>query len=470
MSKFLPILLFLINIFSVSALDLPVAQISDDSSLRNRLKDAWFLDTPRRVLSQNTRTEYLPTGERVEVKVTEGREDFIVMLSREMMSGRIASENNPASERRPAGNFPGWAQGSWMLSRNKTSGVPNLIRVFLRSDQYTFIQFRPFTVDKCFMDAVVYGAYITHSLPVALPPPSMPEMTQTPNTAFERLYTIPLNEILKLTEGKFSVKYFEPDPSIYGDSRTFITQVRTRLRGLNYADDGAMDENGNYVFINNLQSQNPAAAGLNCSGFLKWMIDGMIRHVTGSRLQITPLKQPFGERGSSFTVNWEERRDVFFGLDWIRNLAAEANSALRSPMYRSLDEFEIRRDSFSTLIINENRTLVDRSYPGFLNEAGYGIEGLRPLLYTLAIDEPYSFYLATVNTEVSTPTSPRGTPRLRQYFHTAALIPYFDEYGVFRIVIFESAAETSFNAFRNRYNLNHNVNLVKVPVPERFDP
>ncbi|MCL2175877.1 MAG: hypothetical protein FWB73_07515, partial [Treponema sp.] len=264
--------------------------------------------------------------------------------------------------------------------------------------------------------------------------------------------------------------YFEPNPSIYSDSRTFIAQVRAKIGGLRYADDGAIDENGNYVFINNLQNQNPATAGLNCSGFLKWMVDGMIRHITGSRLLITPLRQPFGERGSSFTINWEERRDVFFGLDWIRNLAAEANSALRSPMYRSLEEFEIRRDNFSTLMVSENRTLVDRSYPGFLNEAGYGIEGLRPLLYTLAIDEPYSFYLASVNMEVSTPSSPRGTPRLRQYFHTAAFVPYFDEYGVFRIVVFESAAETSFNAFRSRYNLNHFVNLVKVPVPVRFDP
>jgi hypothetical protein len=142
---------------------------------------------------------------------------------------------------------------------------------------------------------------------------------------------------------------------------------------------------------------------------------------------------------------------------------------LRTPAHRALEEFEVRRDNFSILRVSQNGTFVDRSYPGFLNESGYGIEGLYPLLYTLAIDEPYSFYLAAVNNEIATPSSPRGTPRLRQYFHIAALVPYFDEFGVFRIVVFESAAETSFNAFRNRYP-GHNVNLVKVPVSARFDP
>jgi len=455
MFKILLISLIFVSFSSVHGLDLPVSRISDDSTLRNSLLDSWFMDTPRRVLSLHTRIEYLPTGERVQVSAIEGREDFMVLLSREQMTGRVQHGASLATERRETGQFPGWAQGSWMLARNKTTGAESLIRIFLRSDQFTYIQFRPLDDDKCLMDAVLYGAYMTRSLPVAV--------------NFNRLYTMPLNDIFKLIEGKFPLRYYEPDPSNYRDNRTFVANVRERLGELRFADDGAIDENGNYVFINSLLSQPPATAGLNCSGFAKWLIDGIIRPVTGKRLPIKPLSVPFGLRGSSFTVNWEESRDVFFGLDWIRNLAAEANGSLRSPAFRSLDEFEVRRDNFSQIIVSENRAFVDHSYPGFLNEAGYGIEGLRPLLYTLAIDEPYSFYLAAVNNEFANPASPRGTPRLRQYFHIAALVPYFDEFGVFRIVVFESAAETSFNAFRNRYP-RHHVNLVKVPISPRFDP
>jgi hypothetical protein len=443
------------NILPVYSLDLPTLQIPDDSLLRVKLRDDWLIDVPRKVLTQRTTIEQLESGERVEVRVTEGREEFMVSLSREMMSGRIASGNRPAEPRRGTGRFPGYAQGSWMLTRRKDNGSVVLIRIFLRSDQYTYIQFRPFDAEKCQMDAVLYGGYVTRSMPVAVP--------------FERLYTMPLNEILRLVEGKFSLSYFDPDPLYYRNSRAFVAQVRERIGSLRFADDGAIDENGNYVFIETLQRQNSARAGLNCSGFAKWLIDGILRPVTGRRLSIEPLKAPFGKRGSSFTENWEERRDVFFGLDWIRNLASEANGTLRSPSYRALEEFEVRRETFSYVLVNENRTFVPHSYNGFLNEAGYGVEGLYPLLYTLAVDDPFSFYLAAVNAEVDTPNAIRGTPILRQYFHIAALVPYFDEYGVFNIVVFESAAETSFSTFRARHT-GRFVNLVQIPVVTAFDP
>ena len=458
MRLFLTVFLIFSCILPLWCLDLPISGISDDSLLRIRLKDSWLTDTPGKVLTRRSVIEQLESGERVEIRAVEGREEFMVIISRELNSGRIATDGRAAQPRTATGQFPGWAQGSWMMTRRKDTGAGTLIRIFLRSDQYTYIQFRPFGTDKSQLDAVLYGGYIVRSVPVAV--------------SFERLYTMPLSDILKLAEDKFPRRYFEPDPTLYRDSRRFVAQVRGRLGELEFADDGAIDENGNYVFIDTLRAQPQDFAGLNCSGFTKWLIDGILRPVTGLRLPITPLKAPFGDRGSSFSVNWEERRDPYFGLDWIRNLAATANATLRSEAYRSLEEFEIRSDKFSLVIINENRTFVTNSYPGFLEEAGYGVEGLHPLLYTLAVDEPFSFYLAAVNNEIGAPITPsnlRGAPRLRQYFHVAALVPYFDEYGEFRIVVFESAAETSFNAFRSRYP-GHYVNLVKIPVTSTFDP
>jgi len=442
----------------VNSLDLPISQIYDDSLLRIKLKDTWLTDTPNRVLARRTATETLESGERVEVKAIEGKEEFMVILSRELFNGRIAVDNSPAVPRRGTGQFPGWAQGSWMLTRRKDTGAGTLIRIFLRSDQYAYIQFRPLNTDKCQMDVELYGSYIVRSLPLGV--------------SFDRLYTMPLNDILKLAGDKFPRKYFDINLQDYRDNRRLVAQIRGNIKELKFADDGAIDENGNYVFIETLKPQKPASAGLNCSGFVKWLIDGILRPVTGTRLSITPLKAPFGERGSSFTELWEERRDPYFGLDWIRNLASEANGTLRTPSYRALKEFEVRSDNFSLVLVNENRTFVTNNYPGFLEEAGYGIEGIHPLLYTLAVDQPYSFYLAAVNTEIAAPvtrTNLRGTPQLRQYFHVAALFPYFDEYGVFRIVVFESAAETSFTAFKSRYP-GHYVNLVQIPVVSAFDP
>ncbi|MCL2410003.1 MAG: hypothetical protein FWC97_00020 [Treponema sp.] len=457
MRIFFAISLIFVNISFVFGLDLPVARISDDSILRHRLRESWFIDSPQRVLNQHARIELLQTGERVEVRAVKDREEVHIILARERMSGRVATASAPAVERRQTGQFPHWAQGSWMLTRNITTGEGTLIRIFLRSDQFTFIQLRPSNNETSLMDVIVYGGYVSRSLPIPVP--------------FERLYTKPLNDILRLVEGRFPIRYFEPDPALYRDTRTFVANVRQHLGSLKFADDGAIDENGNFVFIASLQEQNPQTAGLNCSGFVKWLIDGILRPVTGERLTIPPLREPFGERGSLFTANWEERRDVFFGLDWIRNLAAEANRTLRSPEFSALEEFEVRTGNFSSIMLSQRGNLTRISAPGFLSEAGFAVEVLHPLLYTLAIDEPFSFFLAAVNREIATPNhiSIRGTPRLRQYFHVAALVPFFDEFGIFRIAVFESAEETSFDRFRRTHSGRH-VNLVKIPISPRFEP
>ena len=448
---FLMIFFIFALILPLHGFDLPINRISDDSLLRRNMYNTWIIDTPGRVLGMRPVIETLESGERVRISTMEGREEFRVIFARELMRGESTAD------RRATGTYPGWAQGSWMLTRRKDTGRGIEIRIYLRSDQNTHIQFRPLDSEKCQMDVILYGGHIARSIPIAV--------------NFDRLYTMRLSDILRLADKKFPIHYFEPNIIDYRDHRAFITQVRRLLGNFRYADDGAIDENGNFVLIETLQRQNTRTQGLNCSGFVKWLIDGILRPVTGKRLAIPPLKAPFGTRGSSFTELWEAQFDLFFGLDWIRNLAAAANTSLRSPAYGVLDEFEIRRDDFSLITVYQNRTYVIESYPGFMSEAGYEINGLHPLLYALAIDEPYNFYLAAVSRERSNPASPRGTPRLREYFHVAALVPYFDELGNFRIVVFESAEETSFSAFLNRYRApGHFVNIVKIPVSSRFDP
>ena len=428
------------------ALDTPIGKIVDDSALRTSVKDSWLVESPGRVLARPSVLHNLDGGGRVELRSEAAQDEFMVIFAREL---NAANGNT--------GHFPGWAQGSWILTRRRDTGAATRIRVFLRSDPYMYVQFRPLNDDKCQMDVVLYDAYIVRSLPLPV--------------TLDRLFTMPLSQALNLAGNKFPRRYFEPDPVDYRDQRLFIARVRERLPQLEFADDGAIDQTGLYVYINGGQAQR-GQPGLNCSGFAKWLIDGILRPVTGERLAIPPLKEPFGDRGSSFTDVWEEKGDPFFGLDWIRNLAAQAGTTLRSPDFSSLDEIEVRSESFSQVIIRNGQGSSVQSYPGFLDNAGYGVEGLMPLLYTLAIDEPGRFFLAAVNNERGPPvtaSNPRGLPRMREYFHVAALVPYFTEHGVFQVAVFESAAETSINAFRSRYP-GHYVSLVRVPVETTFDP
>ena len=442
--------LFLIRTVGIlSGQDLPTRQIEDDSALRINLENSWFKETPGTVLAKKPETHTLRGGSRIQVRVEasgQNRDEFAIVLARE--------QNN---------TYSGWAQGSWVLIRrrdNNPSG--SRIRVFLRSDYNTYIQFRPFNDERCLLDVVIYDAYLIRSLPLPIP--------------FERLYVLPVETVLEAAGNRFPRRYFDPVPGLYKDSRIFTAALRSRLPGLTFADDGAINENGEYVYINSLKPQNPtgdnARPGLNCSGFAKWVVDGILRPHTGERLPIQPLKTPFEYRDSSLIEPWETLRDPYFGLDWARNLASKAVSVLRSPAFNTLEEIEVRDWPFSQVILRQAGSSAVNSYPGYLRNAGFGFEGLQPLLYTLAIDEPNRIYLAAVNNEVSapvTPDNPRGLPVLRQYYHIAVLVPYFTERGNFQVAVFESAEETSFARFKSRYP-GQFVNLTRIPVDGNFDP
>ena len=465
--------LFLLS-YAVFGQDLPLSKIVDDSALRTSVKETWLLETPGRVLARPSALHTLPGGGRVQLRAEASKDEFTVIFARELKS----SNGNGANM---VGSFPGWAQGSWILIRNRVSGEAARIRIFLRSDPYTYIEIRPFSHDKCQMDVVLYNAYIARSITIPV--------------TLERLYTMQLGDVLNLAGSQFPRRYFEPNPDDYRLNRQFIAKVREGIRGLEFADDGAIDHNGKYVYINTGLEQK-GQPGLNCSGFAKWLVDGLLKPITGARLEIPPLKEPFGNRGSSenpdvrtLTELWKQR-DSFFGLDWIRNLASTVWSKLLAPSFGSLDQIEVRSDRFSQMILRDPGQNISTlyNYPGFLEDAGYGVEGLQPLLYMLAIDEPGMFYLAAINNErgpIATEENPRGAPRMREYYHITALIPYFSEGGVFHIAVFESAAENSFIDFRNRFPpssprlMNEEIrlypngnyaNLVRIPLEPVFEP
>jgi len=427
----------------VFALDVPVARIADDSRLRATARDAWLSASPARAASIPRSVHQLDGGGTVEIRGVSRPGELLVLFARRGPDGRT---------------FPGWAQGSWEFARRADTGAISNVRVFPRSDPNTFVQFRPFGDDRVWMDVLIYDAYVVRNLALAV--------------SMERLSTMPLNDLLALAGSRFPVRYFEPDPDDFRDSRLFVANVRQRLPELSFADDGAIDQNGNFVRIDGGTEQS-GVPGLNCSGFAKWTIDGILRPVTGGRMPIAPLAAPFGDRGSSFTEHFEPTHDPFFGLDWIRNLASEAGRVLRSAALGELDEIEVRRQPFSQLIVRSGRESSVRPFPAFHENAGHGIEGIIPMLYALAIDEPGRFFLAAISNDENAPTTadnPRGRPAMRLFFHIAVLVPHFDENGIFRVAVFESAEETSIAAFRNRYAAGHHVSLVRVPVETALDP
>jgi hypothetical protein len=437
--------------FPAFATGLPLRSLPDDSGLRAELKDRWLAASPAAVAALSPLIRTLPAGGEVQIRVEGRAADFTVVFARRLASG-----------------YPGWAEGSWAFTRDRRSGDPRHIRIFPRSDPYIYLQLRPGEFDqaKTLLDVVVYDAFIQRGIPLPL--------------SFDRALTASLSEIIALAGDRNPLRYIETPPDDYRDVRSFIAKVREHINEVEFGDDGAIDENGEYVFIATLERQEDRGLGLgdegthgvNCSGFAKWLIDGILRPMTGKALSINELKAPFGDRGTGLNRPWEPVRDPYFGLDWTRNLAAAVQSAryahtgwgTGTATEIPLEEFEVRRAPFTQVISRKGTASEIRSYPAHITDTGFASEGLHALLYTLAIDEPGNIYLASINDDRGGPR-----PRIRRHFHVAALVPYFDPNGAFHVAVFESAEETSFARFKTRYP-GAFINLTRVPVEGDFQP
>lgn len=342
-------------------------------------------------------------------------------------------------------------RGKWKLVRRLSDGLPERIVLYPCRDEAVRIELRPASADpergKSWADLVVYGQYAAKSVPLGVP--------------FVRLYNMSLAELQRLTIASFPWDLVFPDSERYGDIESAVAEIRSALPALVYLDDGAFDEQGFPVLIADGSAQKPeavrialaegqdiagVAGGVNCSGFAKWLVDGIIRPRAGTALRIAPLKTPTQAPETNFTEPFRESRDLFFGLDWTRNLASAAVSLTAGRT--------IKPDASGVDVISSPFAGAS----GYKKDVGYRASELIPLLYWLAVREPGHFYLGAVSRE-------RGAPLLRQYHHVAAFFPWFDETGRFRLAVFESAVETESALFIAR-NSDAWVHLVRVRIPE----
>ena len=351
-----------------------------------------------------------------------------------------------------AGTAPIYSQGSWIIKRSETDGSFRQAKIFLKSDPGTFARVYP-AGTRSRIDVIAYGGVLYREVAVPLP--------------FEEVLRSPFSRIRQLTADVIDWDLFSPDPALYRDMRSLAAAVRDHLAGLAYADDGAIDSDGRSVFISTLADQ-PAPSGLNCSGFVKWLVDGMLHPITGSYLSVISLRNRMtGWRGGSFTENFEERLDPFFGLDWSRALA----KAAWSTFYPSLtDDSPLSNDvddaPFALRVRDADPVNGGSTYEAFtdnFDDAGIDVRGLKASLFMLAEREPGRFYLAQFNAR------DREPPSLRRYFHIAALFPYFDDDGIFRVAVFESATETSLDRILADRDYEF-VKLVRMPAAARFEP
>lgn len=348
-------------------------------------------------------------------------------------------------------------RGTWVLSRRLTDGMPASISVYPVDNPNIVVTV---TADgaspetgRSRLSLEAWGRSVRTGVPVGVP--------------LVKLYTMDMSAVVSMTRSTVPWAVLSPDTYRYVDLARMVETVRARIGSLVYLEDGAFDERGRPVYIRDGSAQKEedvlAAAlgtkelssisgGVNCSGFAKWIIDGMVRPVTGSGTKIASLMGHTSAPETHFTESYRERRDLFFALDWTRHLAS---AALSLSSWRTVrpdsSGVDVKLEPFSGL-------------HGHEQNVGYRVTDALPLLYWLSLVEPGHLYLGAVSREV-------GEPALRTYHHIAVFMPYFDADGQFACAVFENAEETSIEAF-TAANRDAWVHLVRVRAPEtgRFAP
>ena len=326
------------------------------------------------------------------------------------------------------GEFPLYSAGSWILKKDGKTGALMQVKIFYRTEPGCYLRLFP-RGTRTFMDVYLFDSLLYKAVPLGM--------------SLSVLLTEPFQRIVDrtMTTVDWSILLQNPDPSTYAPVLTMIQKIRRELPYLPDAEDGAMDKNGKLVFIADLRAQGNLP-GFNCSGFAKWVADGLYKPKTGEYLDIEALKEKhLSRRGSRITNRFEKDRDPFFGLDWTRNIAC----------------------SLAGVTEPEQQDVRYLPFWAYREDVGYPIEELEGILYTLAVQEGGNFYLGSINREYGT------DPILRQHVHVVVLFPYFTEKGEFRVAVFERNVETGLSILKKHYKGNF-IHLVRVKADPRFDP
>lgn len=440
-------------------------QIPDSVEVRESLIDSWFSAPLEKVMQREAETYTDSKGNTFTVsgKYAEDEKDCYAISIVPVLTRYRPVERGLVSP------------GTWILYRNAETGAPLFIKVHPRENSALSIRLHPALKKahsgKSFIDICLFNAYVCRDISLGLP--------------FERLYAVSLERLRELTKAVIPWYLFDPPP--YSPVKAMAKIVENHSYRLVQIKDGCFDHDGNPVHISDLQAQtefeitaalnmrqirSEVIGGIDAAGFAKWIIDGMVRPVAGQGTIIQSLKLSTSVPKTHFTKPYLETRNIFFGLDWIRNLGSAALSLnLKRTVYPADSGLDVTSCPFALteaapLPLKESAEM-ESAQPAFLGyqpHAGYQTSYIIPLLYYLTVAEPGHFYLACINSDTEDAS-------VRVYDKVAVFLPYFDNWGEFHLDIYEGNEPISPNDFIEKYKDTYTA-IIRVWAPEEglFNP
>ncbi len=335
--------------------------------------------------------------------------------------------------------YPVWGRGNYIIKRDLRSGDFEQIKIFLQNDEHTFLRLFPLDEKRSVLDLVLYGVTLYEGIVIPV--------------SLEDLSVSPFTRLMHLTRGTiqwdllFTVREY-PEWSVMA---SLVEKISSGLDSLHEVDDAAQNSLGNFVLIEDGTALE-APGGVNCSGFAKWVADGLIlgesKALPEALISINRLKQPTDPPDEREENPWSaarEDRDPYFGLDWTRNLSS------------ILSEFE-KEDAAGDPRAHDVR---DVPFYTYRENIGYPLENIKSVLYLLAVKNPGAFYMGSINSLFG------EDPVLWQYHHIALFFPWFSEKGDFQLSVLETGVTSSLENLEARYPESF-VHLVRVDGADKF--
>ena len=420
-----------------------IIDIPESNELRGRIIESWF-EVPVPVL-RTKEAEVIQSmdGSYFQVSVEDyGNQCAIVVAPGKVEKVEIYSNSGVEVTERKL--YLSESPGSWILFKDAKTGEPVKIRYYFDVNTEVFLQFRrSITVpsEKSLADVMVFGEYAAKDVPVGIP--------------LEYFYDMSIDDVLSLI--KLVVPWATSSfySSLYSDTLQMTGVIRENLPRFRLLDDVAYDEMGNLVSIKTGNSVYVPGGYENTlyvssAGFVKWIVDGLVRPISGSGIILEPLvEQTEKLKTGSVAETKSKEYDTTLALDWTRNLATAMVSIYSGRDYK-----------YETSGVQLNSAPFNGAY---IENAGFKISMLKPIFYYLAVTEPGRFYLGAIRHIVN------DGEEFVVYNKCAAFFPAFDRNGKFSVAAFIDGKEMKIEDFMKDYGSDF-IQLVRIQSSEQFFP
>lgn len=424
--------------------------VPDSSEIRKDLVETWFEAPLQNVRMNRPEIRTNSVGQKFQIRLEETEDSFNIFVAPyARIEVDVYSDKGKTTEVQDI--YPGDAPGGWILVRDKKSGKPLRIRYYFSADSEVFVQFLPYG-RTAYCDYLIFGCYAAKGVPTGLP--------------FERFYTSSFEQIVRWTQNSLPWRYARIQPDDYHAVKQMSTVLQERSADIIFSEDAMYDDNGEPVYISTgkarkIDSSEEGKISVSGAGYLKWIADGILEPLAGAHLKREPLLEPTVEyKETGFQGILSEKYAVSFSLDWIRNVASGVVSvrSRRNYFYRD-SGVDVTVEPFCAELTDKG--IVNSS--GYIENNGYSVRMLKPLLYVLAAENPQIFYFGAIR------ETDRRTPEVKIFNECCAFFPYFDSQKRFKCAVFKDGAQMSFEEFFSRYCLD-SVSLVKIHAADEFHP